>query len=273
MNFNVVESFMADQRNNPTEARGVTIETGNLIGVMTASGPQLRCRKNSDFSAEVMQELLYDIIARSSQINDPLDLMKQMNARLIKYYNQRDAFGDVLTYPEMRMSANLLLINRRREELWIFGQGQYLLDGKLSQIKAPLAQILISLREQISANYSLAASDGGADIDRVKQDMKPFLVSACRFQNHSQPDSRLAFGVVDGFAIPAQFIKTIKLSDVQQIILASDGYPNIEESLAATEYSLAKHLGQQKTAPSAVAIARQTRPELKVRCYLKCERE
>jgi len=62
--------------------------------------------------------------------------------------------------------------------------------------------------------------------------------------NHA--DSPYGFGVVDGNAVPEQFIETIDVPEGAEVILASDGYPVLKYSLADSEAVLAEILAQDQ---------------------------
>lgn len=274
MALKVTESFFTNQQKTIPQTRQLVIQNEKFIGIIDSSSPKVQARYNNGMTAEVMQEILYDVIARAADFSDPINLMRKMNARIIGYYNQRGIFSEVLSHPEMRMSANVLLINQEAEELWIYGQGQYAVDGQLHRIKSPLSQMIVSLRKQIAKNYHLQGADKATWFDRLNEDMQPFIVSASQFQNSIENQSPLAFGVVDGFEIPQRFIQRIDLKRVQQVVIASDC--DLEAIANAPEPKGVKLLAlNQKAAPVHVSDsqARTAINHLVSHCYVKCDRE
>lgn len=273
MEWKVTESFFANQQQIMPPVRQLIVQNKNFIGIIDASSPKAQGRHNNGITAEVMQEILYDVIARATHVSEPIDLMRKMNARIIGYYNQRGIFSEVLSQPELRMCANLLLINQETEELWIYGQGQYAIDGQLYRIKSPISQMIISLRRQIAKNYHLQGVDKATWLSRINADMLPFHVSASQFQNNLENQSPLAFGVVDGFEIPPQFIHRIDLKGVRQVAIASEYDEDISNM---PERAGAKLLKLHKKAASAQGTRSQTSTaitHLVSHCYVKCERQ
>lgn len=57
-------------------------------------------------------------------------------------------------------------------------------------------------------------------------------------------DSTYSFGAIDGSPVPDIFIETIDVPNGAEIILASDGYPVIKNSLAESEAALAEILAR-----------------------------
>ena len=78
--------------------------------------------------------------------------------------------------------------------------------------------------------------------DPGRRIIQPFITQQVRYQNldASHP---LAYGVLDGTRVPDRFIEVHLLpDDADQLILASDGYPELLPTLDETEATLQRLL-------------------------------
>lgn len=262
MVFKILESFEA---NHPL-TKSIIVDTEDFIGIIDATGPKSHHRLTQHLTSEVLQEILFDTIASSNDIDKPEDLLKKINLRIIHYYNQHDIFSEILLHPELRMTANLILVNRKLQQLWIFGQGQFIAEDELFQIKYPVTQMVLSLRQQIYQNYK---SESAEDNRKIEADMSPFLISISQFQNKPESYSNLSFGVIDGFDMPGEFIHIIGLKQINELVLATKGYPKIWNTLAETEEQLISSLAATN---HHFKNEIKVRPDLASRCYIRSER-
>lgn len=110
----------------------------------------------------------------------------------------------------------------RREE----HRNPKLIDQILADWRASIIGSLLS-RGVITAD-EIAADDPGRRL------IQPFITRQTVWQN-ANPSERLAFGAMDGSKVPDEFVKVYDVADsVEELILASDGVPELLPSLAET---------------------------------------
>lgn len=148
--------------------------------------------------------------------------------------------------------ASGILYSAARREIWSVGDCQYAwicqgrtffrhqeckrIDKILSQWRADIVKSLLS--RGICSVADIQEDDPGRRI------IQPFITRQVRYQN-LQENHPLAFGVFDGKPIPDRFIHIFPVpDDVREIILASDGYPQLAPTLAETEILLQRLLQQ-----------------------------
>lgn len=148
--------------------------------------------------------------------------------------------------------ASGIIYSAARREIWSVGdcqcamiqkdgsmihfQDRKLIDGILSQWRADIIHSLLS--RGVCTLDEIQRQDPGRKL------IQPFITRQVRYQNLQQ-EHRLAFGVFDGKPIPERFIHIIPVpEDVREIILASDGYPQLAPTLQETEILLQRLLQQ-----------------------------
>lgn len=171
----------------------------------------------------------------------PADLTAEKFCRLITsyirfLYSQYDVDMELLTeIPTERMAASAVIYSVGRKEIWMVGDCQCLVDGVLYENPKPYEEPIADMR---SAFIRLALLNGSAaeefqNVDKGRQFVLPVLIGNCKHQNKT-------FAVIDGFPIPMQHVKVIPVGQAKEIVLASDGYPYLKESLADSEQALAR---------------------------------
>ena len=62
------------------------------------------------------------------------------------------------------------------------------------------------------------------------------------FRNRDDPSCQLCFGAFDGAPVPDRYIEVTPIDAGVEIVLATDGYPELLPTLAATEAALAEDI-------------------------------
>lgn len=160
-----------------------------------------------------------------------------MTAKLHELYSQFDMLDIVRVDPFQRISVSFAAINLNLGEIWSVGDCQYAIDGKKFQRKKAIDAILSNARAAYLASEMLR----GQEISTLEQNdtgrhfIESMLQRQSLFQNNSLADEYY-YPTVDGFPIPENGIDILFLSEnVETIVLATDGYPILGDSLQETE--------------------------------------
>lgn len=138
-------------------------------------------------------------------------------------------------------AASVLLYSAARRELWSIGDCQYMCGDVLHRPMLAIDSVLAHLRALVLADAhrrgrtvaELMASDPG------RAAIEPFLAMQPGFANASAA-SVFAYGVINGAAVPSRLIHVHRVPQgIDEVVLASDGYPSLQPTLAASESALA----------------------------------
>jgi glycerophosphoryl diester phosphodiesterase len=150
------------------------------------------------------------------------------------YKEHKDVFND-------RITTSSVILNKERNELWFLGDCSAKVDNKLYCFNKEIDNLSTSLRvftiltkiKNGETTYEECLKD-----DVGRDAIIPIINKQVQFQN-SNDGSKYAYGVLDGYPTLKIDIHIIKLDDnVDSIILTSDGYPKIEDTLERTELTL-----------------------------------
>ena len=160
-------------------------------------------------------------------------------------------------HPEERLTASAILYSRTRNEVWMVGDCQAIIDGKLYENGKPYEEEIAGKRvELIEQGFSPA---------EARKQIEPLLIKAMLSGQNKN------YTVIDGFPIYREGVKVVSVSDscsVQdsvpasdsvpcsdsvsasgtisvsssEIVLASDGYPFLKPTLTASEAALAEQI-------------------------------
>lgn len=174
-----------------------------------------------------------------------------------KVYEKLGVEERLKEHPEERLTASAILYSRTRNEVWMVGDCQAIIDGKLYENGKSYEQEIARKRVELI--------EQGLSPAEARKQIEPLLIKAMLSgQNQT-------YTVIDGFPIYREGVKVVSVSDsssVQdsvpasdsvpcsdsasasdtipssssEIVLASDGYPFLEPTLAASEAALAEQI-------------------------------
>lgn len=149
----------------------------------------------------------------------------------LQHVDSYSAFGSALIYSAVH------------REVWVVGDGWVMLNeqvrgfGHEIESRAAAARAaLLRARLQTATLESLRAQDVGRDM------ILPLLRAESDLANLELPDP-LCFGRIDGRPVPERFLNRMQVPRAtKRLVLASDGYPQLLESYAATENALQERI-------------------------------
>lgn len=154
-------------------------------------------------------------------------------------YRPELSWQHLIEHPEDRFTCSAIIYSVHNKEVWMVGDCHCLIlykgtnEWHYYDNPKPMEDILASRRAQ-RVEEMLA---DGATIDDIRHNdlgrasIIPALKESMKAQNKD-------YAVIDGFDIPTEKVKVINATDAIEIILASDGYPRLFPTLAASEQYL-----------------------------------
>ena len=148
-----------------------------------------------------------------------------------KHYGKR-SLPRLLEHPEERLTASMIVYSRLNREIWMIGDCQCLVGGQYYDNPKPYEAELAERRAEI-IRQSDEPREHFLQHDTAREAIIPRMLETMQQQNKT-------YAVVDGFPIPPQCVRVITLDfRPWDIVLASDGYPFLEPTLAESEEKLA----------------------------------
>lgn len=158
-----------------------------------------------------------------------------------KVYRQQGIEEQMQAHPEERLTASAILYSKAKNEVWMVGDCQAIIDGKLYENNKPFEDIVARRRVELIRQ--------GFTPQEARKTIEPLLIQAMlEGQNKT-------YTVIDGFPIYQKGMKVVSLNAPQknvetdvadslplptkEIVLASDGYPFLKPTLTESEEALA----------------------------------
>ena len=255
----IIESSIIGKK-SPEACEDGMVVTDDFIAVIDGSTSKTPKHLNPDMkNGRYAMMLISEYIREELKADASVDDFCQGVTAFIynKVYEKLGVEERLKEHPEERLTASAILYSRTRNEVWMVGDCQAIIAGKLYENGKPYEEKIARKRVELIAQ--------GLSPAEARKQIEPLLIKAMLSgQNQT-------YTVIDGFPIYREGVKVVSVSDscsVQdsvpasdsvpcsdsvsasgtisvsssEIVLASDGYPFLKPTLAASEAALAEQI-------------------------------
>lgn len=261
----IIESSIIGKK-SPEACEDGMVVTDDFIAVIDGSTSKTPKHLNPDmkngrYAMMLISEYIREELKADASVDD---FCQGVTAYIYnKVYEKLGVEERLKEHPEERLTASAILYSRTRNEVWMVGDCQAIIDGKLYENGKPYEEKIARKRVELIAQ--------GLSPAEARKQIEPLLIKAMLSgQNQT-------YTVIDGFPIYREGVKVVSVSDsssvqdsvsssdscsVQgpvscsgsasasdtipssssEIVLASDGYPFLKPTLAASEAALAEQI-------------------------------
>ena len=257
--MDIIESSIIEKK-SPEACEDGMVVTDDFIAVIDGSTSKTPKHLNPDmkngrYAMMLISEYIREELKADASVDD---FCQGVSAYIYnKVYEKLGVEERLKEHPEERLTASAILYSRTRNEVWMVGDCQAIIDGKLYENGKPYEQEIARKRVELI--------EQGLSPAEARKQIEPLLIEAMLSgQNQT-------YTVIDGFPIYREGVKVVSVSDscsVQdsvpasdsvpcsdsvsasgtflvsssEIVLASDGYPFLKPTLAASEAALAEQI-------------------------------
>ena len=261
----IIESKIVGKKSQESCEDGMVV-TDDFIAVIDGSTSKTPKHLNPDmkngrYAMMLISEYIREELKADASVDD---FCQGVTAYIYnKVYEKLGVEERLKEHPEERLTASAILYSRTRNEVWMVGDCQAIIAGKLYENGKPYEEKIARKRVELIAQ--------GLSPAEARKQIEPLLIEAMLSgQNQT-------YTVIDGFPIYREGVKVVSVSDsssvqdsvsssdscsVQdpvscsgsasasdtipssssEIVLASDGYPFLKPTLAASEAALAEQI-------------------------------
>lgn len=255
----IIESSIIGKKSQEACEDGMVV-TDDFIAVIDGSTSKTPKHLNPDmkngrYAMMLISEYIREELKADASVDD---FCQGVTAYIYnKVYEKLGVEERLKEHPEERLTASAILYSRTRNEVWMVGDCQAIIAGKLYENGKPYEQEIARKRVELI--------EQGLSPAEARKQIEPLLIEAMLSgQNQT-------YTVIDGFPIYREGVKVVSVSDscsVQdsvpasdsvpcsdsvsasgtipssssEIVLASDGYPFLKPTLAASEAALAEQI-------------------------------
>lgn len=261
----IIESSIIGKK-SPEACEDGMVVTDDFIAVIDGSTSKTPKHLNPDMkNGRYAMMLISEYIREELKADASVDDFCQGVTAFIynKVYEKLGVEERLKEHPEERLTASAILYSWTRNEVWMVGDCQAIIDGKLYENGKPYEEKIARKRVELI--------EQGLSPAEARKQIEPLLIKAMLSgQNQT-------YTVIDGFPVYREGVKVVSVSDsssvqdsvsssdscsVQdpvscsgsasasdtipssssEIVLASDGYPFLKPTLAASEAALAEQI-------------------------------
>ena len=261
----IIESCIIGKK-SPEACEDGMVVTDDFIAVIDGSTSKTPKHLNPDmkngrYAMMLISEYIREELKADASVDD---FCQGVTAYIYnKVYEKLEVEERLKEHPEERLTASAILYSRTRNEVWMVGDCQAIIAGKLYENGKPYEEKIARKRVELI--------EQGLSPAEARKQIEPLLIEAMLSgQNQT-------YTVIDGFPIYREGVKVVSVSDscsvqdsvsssdscsVQdlvscsgsasasdtipssssEIVLASDGYPFLKPTLAASEAALAEQI-------------------------------
>lgn len=255
----IIESSIIGKKSQEACEDGMVV-TDDFIAVIDGSTSKTPKHLNPDmkngrYAMMLISEYIREELKADASVDD---FCQGVTAYIYnKVYEKLGVEERLKEHPEERLTASAILYSRTRNEVWMVGDCQAIIDGKLYENGKPYEEKIARKRVELI--------EQGLSPAEARKQIEPLLIEAMLSGQNQN------YTVIDGFPIYREGVKVVSVSDscsVQdsvpasdsvpcsdsvsasgtffvsssEIVLASDGYPFLEPTLAASEAALAEQI-------------------------------
>ncbi len=239
----IIEQFLISKAGNPDGGEDRIFVGNNLIAVIDGAtaktGRRFDGRTPGEVAVDLVMRALLELDEVAHEGAPPLMQVRHLDRAIETWYFQRRLHEEMKTDPAQRCTANMVIYSAICQQLWFVGDCQAILNGQRIQSEKAVDRVTsgaraLFLHAEIAkgrAIASLRAEDPGRIL------IAPLLEQQCWLQN--QPAAQMGFPVLDGF-LDLQGVQIVSVPPrTEEIVLASDGYPELAATLEESEQELA----------------------------------
>ena len=242
----IIESSIIGKKSQEACEDGMVI-TDDFIAVIDGSTSKTPKHLNPDmkngrYAMMIISEYIREELKADASVDD---FCQGVTAYIYnKVYEKLGVEERLKEHPEERLTASAILYSRTRNEVWMVGDCQAIIAGKLYENGKPYEQEIARKRVELI--------EQGLSPAEARKQIEPLLIEAMLSgQNQT-------YTVIDGFPIYREGVKVVALktkpvsssietyfqeqtkpvSTPNEVVLASDGYPFLKPTLAASEAAL-----------------------------------
>lgn len=170
--------------------------------------------------------------------------LHHLTAAVLAAYPDEAARRQALRSAPHRYTCSAAIYSAARREVWLVGDCQCRVGGRTYTHPKAIDALLTEVRCD-AVRYLLA--HGHTREELLHRDLgRAFILDALREQTYFQNDistaNPFAYPVIDGTSIAPERVAIVPVGEARRLVLASDGYPVLYDTLAETEADLRRRL-------------------------------
>ncbi|MFC6348349.1 hypothetical protein [Vagococcus carniphilus] len=234
--MNIIEYFSKGKSYNDEENEDGLYQDENFIAVIDGVTDKDSTYAWKDKPGKVCKDIIMKRISQLPHNINSNDFFYAITDAISAQYQENKNF--FISNNNDRLQATIILFSAYWQEIWIYGDSKCLINHVEINNEKEIDKINGEIRSQVLTTYYKINNIPFSQIleeDIGRKAILPLLKNQSKLANS---DHELGYPVLDGINFNHHYLKKITVSPNDTIVLASDGYPVLKNSLKESE----KHL-------------------------------
>jgi len=240
----IFEEFLQSKTGRTEDCEDSIFRDNKYIAVIDGATSKSNFSHNNKTSGKIAAQIIKKSLGTLSQKCTAIEAIKIITSDIHNFYIANSLENNVINSPESRLTASVIIYSSYRKEVWAVGDCQGIVNENYFCNKKTVDKILANVR---SLYIDIEFQKGRnimefQEFDDSREFIKPLLKAQSFLQNNQ--NSEYGYAIIDGFDIDNKNITIIKVTESNEIILASDGYPVLQRTLEQSEKKLKSILSE-----------------------------
>lgn len=226
----IIEQFISGKKSDPSLCEDGLFISNDFIAVIDGVTAKSNTLFDGMAGGKAAMEKAKEYLKDADPDFTPEELFNGLNNAI------RTLYADE---PTGEAAVFIVLYNIKHKKIWGLGDCQCLINGAHHSDEKIFDKIVGDVRALV---LEIARIEGATDDDLIKNDIGREYITPLLKKQHllANSNSRFGFAVLNGTPFDTEKIYRFDINDGDTVVLASDGYPKIFDTLEKSE-SYLKH--------------------------------
>lgn len=239
----IIEKYINSKTGDIADCEDKIFISDDFIAVIDGATSKTDFKYKNKTPGALAAEIIANALKALSKYHTAYKVVDIISNAIYKYYEENSLLATMNETPENRLSASVVIYSIHLREIWMVGDCQAMINYEKISNSKKVDEILSDVRS-LFIDMELESGKSIKDFqeyDYAREYIKPLLLAQSKLQNNH--NAVYGYSVIDGYQVQENDIKIHQVSEQSSIvILASDGYPVLQNNLNDSEYELEKIL-------------------------------
>lgn len=230
----IIEQYIKGKKDGNCED-GLLI-TEDFVSVIDGVTSKSNYRLDDMTTGQIAVKIIKESIKNFNSNITYKQAIDKLTQSIRQFYIEEDMLEIAKKNTTNRLAACAIIFSKKKEEIWIIGDCQYMVDGEHYENPKVVDEIISEARSLFVASELKMGKtlDEMMEFDSSREYILPLIKRGATYQN-DQSNNQYSYAVIDGFDVTEKDVQVVSTRNAEEIVLASDGYPKLFPTLSETE--------------------------------------
>ncbi len=229
----IIEDFICGKKAISVKNEDALLIANNYIAVVDGVSAKNGRLFDGVTGGKRASEKVCEAIVLFDENITPREAVDKITQKVSELYEEEE--------PKGAAAACAIIFSKSRNEIWSVGDCQCLINGELFTHEKEIDRINSDIRALV---LQMAKQEGKTEAELLENDIgRQFILPILEKQHvFANKTGGFSYGVFNGEPVPDEHIIVHKVKPGDEIVLASDGYPHLRDTLEESERLLKEEL-------------------------------